>query len=33
MYDLEKDPGQLHNLFFRDVDPETAAQARKLHAK
>ncbi|CDR34210.1 sulfatase-like hydrolase/transferase [Criblamydia sequanensis] len=31
MYDLKNDPGQLHNLLYKDVSPENASQANKLH--
>jgi choline-sulfatase len=33
MYDLRKDPGQLHNLLYQDVTPEIAKEANKLHRK
>lgn len=31
MYDLSKDPGQLHNLLHKDVSPEIAKEANRLH--
>lgn len=31
MYDLKDDPGQLHNLLYKDVSAEIALQANKLH--
>jgi choline-sulfatase len=31
MYNLKKDPGQLHNLLYKDVSPEIAAEAKRLH--
>jgi len=33
MYDLKKDPGQLHNLLYKDVSPEIAKEADRLHRK
>lgn len=31
MYNLKDDPGQLHNLLFKDVSKDVAEQASKLH--
>lgn len=31
MYDLKQDPGQLHNLLFKDITPEIALEANRLH--
>ena len=31
MYNLKKDPGQLHNLLHKDISPEIAMEANKLH--
>ncbi len=31
MYNLKNDPGELHNLLYKDITPEIAAQANKLH--
>ncbi|MES2198715.1 MAG: sulfatase-like hydrolase/transferase [Chlamydiota bacterium] len=33
MYNLEKDPGQLQNLLYKDVSSKTALEARRLHLK
>lgn len=33
MYNLKKDPGQLHNLLYKDVSPENAVEAKRLHQK
>lgn len=33
MYNLKNDPGQLHNLLFKDVSEQDAATATRLHAK
>lgn len=33
MYDIKKDPGQLHNLLYKDISPDIAKEANRLHAK
>jgi arylsulfatase A-like enzyme len=33
MYNLKDDPGQLHNLLNKDISPEIAAEAKRLHRK
>ena len=31
MYNLKNDPGQLHNLLYKDISPEIAVEATRLH--
>ena len=31
MYDLKNDPGQFHNLLYKDISPEVAVEAKRLH--
>ncbi|MDB6081061.1 MAG: Sulfatase [Chlamydiia bacterium] len=33
LYNLQKDPGQLHNLLYKDPIAEIAVEANRLHAK
>lgn len=33
MYNLKNDPGQLHNLLYKEVTPEIAKEATRLHSK
>lgn len=33
MYNIKEDPSQLHNLVFKDVTPEMAKEANRLHKK
>lgn len=33
MYNLKDDPGQLHNLLYKNVSPEMAVEANRLHHK
>jgi arylsulfatase A-like enzyme len=33
MYNLKNDPSQLHNLLYKDVKPENAKEAKRLHKK
>lgn len=32
MYNLKNDPGQLHNLLYKDISSEVASEANRLHS-